>query len=291
MKLDTIKSVVVGSSLILGFSTARAQFTDVGNAYDYAVLVNSGNSSVNGTVTGNVGVGTGGSLNVNGPISGSLNFAGSSYSGQENQTPGSGVNYNVAEVNTILSDISALSSTYTGGASLAINASGTTQTVNASSGTYETSSAYGNAYVFDVTSVNLNDGGTLQIDGTSAEKVVLNVDGLNSEFNGSITLAGGLTSEDVIINIVGGEFQNTSGTTQNVTYVGENVAGGFNVAGQVNGPVIVGGSGPFEINSGGRVDFVAAVPEPGTWLAGMFLLLPIGLSAWQRIHHRLYPQA
>jgi hypothetical protein len=258
------------------------------------------------TVTGNVGVNSSDtqiSL-AGGTVDGSVNFAGTD-SNQNNRPPNfggtvtEGSSQNVAEVAAVTGIVDSISSEFgaASGASLTINpgATGNLQTVNAASGTLQTETINGvseSAYVFNVSgnnALNLTSGTTLDIAGTASQNVVINVNEQNGEFNGGITLSGGLTANNVIFNIIGsGEFQNgDNGAGQAYTLIDLN--GNIDVQDNITGHIYGGDGNGFNIDSGGSVTDVpnlAPAPEPGTWMAAAFLMVPIGGSVLKLIRKR-----
>ena len=298
MKLQTIKRIATGRrigllAVIVGFSAqpmAQAALDLLpDDTANYAVLyegsgshnlqINS--SPLNGsTILGNVGLATENSGNpqfqLNNPavIDGNVNFAASpanlqNSGGVINGTTNSGV----AQVNTDMSAINTLSTDLGGlsGAGLTVNLSGTggSQTIDASSGTF--SSTY-DSYVFNLTSLTFNNGNTITVDGQSlGANVVINVNVANisnPHFAGTIALAGGLTANNLIINLIGGNTTTLTGgptlqtaanhAVQDVTYL--DPTGTINVNSvAIMGHLFGGDSADMQITSGGTVQ---VVPEP-----------------------------
>ena len=240
------------------------------------------------TILGNVGLGieNGGNpqLQFNNPavITGNINFAAATanYNNSGGVLHGS-VNAGDSQVETDLNAINALSVNLGAltGTSLGINLSGNggSQTINASSGTYN--ATYG-AYVFNLTSFTFNNGNTLYINGQSlGANVVINVAEANvnnPHFAGAITLEGGLTSDNVIINLTGGNDAmltggNTLQTSANNAYqyatyfdtTGTITVNSVNIVGHLFG----GDSSDMQIVSGATV--MAPVPEPNTAVIGL----------------------
>lgn len=291
--------------VIWGNSVAEAQL-NWGQAANYTVLVGGGGTTFGmssaGTVNGKVGIGQSGSSadNVNlsgGTINGPLNWQGTyNFGGNGNNNPpnfggtinpawNSVNNQNVSAVGSALSTVTGLSSAfgnfYSSGNAISINTQSGGQTIDAKTvGTLEQNVTvntvnYGSAYVVNVSSVTLNNNPLTINDSGTTKAVVINVDDQNGEFNNGILLGAGLTANQVIINIIAnGEFQNAAnGAVQHVSYIYDQASGGFNVESPINGNIYVGG--------GGGVSFkvlatVTGVPEAGTWLAGLFLLFPLG---------------
>lgn len=178
-------------------------------ALNYAVLyegTGGHNLSIsNVTVHGNVGVGETGKVQFSGPgtIGGELDFSAASAS-QFHNTNGSNVgptsvNYSWAVVTTALSNINSVNSAWAGlGNNLIINGN---QTINESAGQLDTINGI-TARVFNVTSYSENDGRVVTINGDGSGNAVIFNFGFNSNVNlgGDITLAGGLTDDQVLWN-------------------------------------------------------------------------------------------
>jgi hypothetical protein len=304
--LGTRRGFILALALISAASVVHATVTLLpDDTANYAVLyegsgshnlqINS--SPLNGnTIFGNVGLGieNGGNpqFQFNNPavITGNINFAAATanYNNSGGVLHGS-VNAGVSQVETDLNDINALSSNLGAltGTSLSINLSGSSgsQTVNASSGTFN--ATYG-AYVFNLTSFTFNNGNTLFIDGQGlGSNVVINVAKANvnnPHFAGAITLQGGLTPEEVIINITGGNNVTLSGGStlqtsannayQYATYLdttGNISVNSVNIFGHLFG----GDSQDMQIVSGATV----TAPEPASialFVAGGIVLGAIG---------------
>lgn len=265
-----------------------------GDSADYAVLyegsgghnlqINS--TPLNGsTILGNVGLAieNGGNpqFQLNNPavIAGDANFAAATANFQNSSGVLTGsVNAGVTQVESDMDDINALSQGLGAlpGAALTING---TQTISASDGTFD--STY-DAYVFNLTSLNFGNGSTLTIDGQGLDaNVVINVNASNingPHFAGAITLTGGLTPNNVIINLTGGNYTTLTGgptlqtaanhAEQDVTYLDPTGTIGVNSV-AIMGHLFGGDSSDMTINSGGTVQIVP-VPEPGiATLAGL----------------------
>jgi hypothetical protein len=194
----------------------------LGDAANYAVLYegNGGHTLqiTNVTVNGNIGVGGIGNLTDSGPstVTGRLDFSAAPSGQFHNNNAGNvgptSVNYNVAQVQSDLSFLNSLSSTLGAEAAsataLAINiGNGATQTVNVSSGVLDFS---GNE-VFDVTSLHFVNGATLQINGDGVHNVVFDIGFGNPQFQGSVVLGGGLTTDQVLWNMFGGNGTTLTG--------------------------------------------------------------------------------
>jgi hypothetical protein len=263
---------------------ASAGFS-LGDAANFAVLYegNGGNTLNynNSDVTGNIGIGLTGQAQLNGPgtITGSINFSAGN-TGQYSDsgvTVTGGVNYNVADVTTALNTVNLLSQTLgaLSGNSVAIASGGS---VLASAGQF-----HGGDSVFTVSSVSFPNG-TFTITGDGIHNVVLNV-GFAAAFNGSIVLAGGLKSDQVLINFTGGDYTTLSGgDTLTISTSGLTTTGTFldpNGDYQINHSVLDGrlfGGDTHNVSIVSGATIVAPVPEPATFIAGALLLLPFGAS-------------
>jgi len=295
MKIKIIKTkfaglrigLMAGIITISGGSIAQAALDLFpGDSADYAVLyegsgghnlqINS--SPLNGsTILGNVGLAmeNGGNpqLQLNNPavIDGDINFA---------QTPANfhnsggvvtgSVNGGIPQVQTDMTDINALSQGLAGlpGTPLTINGN---TTVEASTGIFDSTF---DAYVFNLTSLNLGNGTTLTIDGQGLDaNVVINLSVANisgPHFAGAIALTGGLTPNNAIINLTGGNYTTLTGgptlqtaanhAEQDITYINPTGNIGVNSV-AIEGHLFGGDSSDMTINSGGTVQIV---PEPGT---------------------------
>lgn len=275
--------LIAGIISISAGSTAQAALDLFpGDSASYAVLyegsgshnlqINS--SPLNGsTILGNVGLAMENSGNpqfqLNNPavINGDANFANSParFSNSGGTLNGS-VNAGVSTVQSDMSDINALSQGLGAlpGTTLTINGN---TTVLASQGTYDSTF---NAYVFNLTSLNLGNGSTLTIDGQGLNANVVINDSTTSglHFSGAITLTGGLTPNNAIINLSGGNYTTLSGgptlqtaangAEQDITYLNPN--GTINVDRvNIQGHLFGGDSSDMQIVSGATVQII---PEP-----------------------------
>src|SRR5207244_410926 len=108
------------------------------------------------------------------------------------------------------------------GSSLAISIpNGGNQTVNASSGLLD---GTGNR-VFTVSSMSFVNGATMTLNGAASDYMVLNYSA-NVSFGGTIVLAGGIISDHVLFNIVGGSGL-TGGPTLTISSNGATERGTF----------------------------------------------------------------
>jgi hypothetical protein len=274
--------------LLGGSQFAHAGFS-LGDAANYAVLYEGAGSHnlqinsapVNGsTIFGNIGLGNelGGApqaqLNNPAVINGNINFAGTVNVNNSGAVVNGSINGGVTQVETDLNNLNSLSSTLgaEAGTPTAITiANGGSQTINASSGTLD---GTGND-VFTVTSLSFVNGATLTINGSASQYVVLNFN-FNTHFSGAINLAGGITSDHVLFNLIGGASLVNGDTlqfaannvTQHGTFLDPNGTIQLNSVNLI-GHLFGGDSTDMQIVSNGTV----AVPEPQT-----YALLTLGLA-------------
>jgi len=155
------------------------------------------------------------------------------------------------------------------------------QTINGSINSSTIINATGaGTYVVDV---NGNLAANLTIIGNASDNVIVNIAG-NLQFNSnSVTLAGGLTSSDVVLNFVGsnGGDLHTAGGLHNESVINAILLApsrniGF-APGLMNGELIAGGR-QLHLVSGASVNETSippGVPEPSTYLmlgSGLLLL-------------------
>jgi hypothetical protein len=175
----------------------------------------------NGTITGDIGIGTPRQFTIsNASVDGNLRFSGvTNVSGLSPDpdpngsvgpfTVSGGGTFNgivvandpqVTKALTYVNDLSQALKT-NAGTNTTITSGGS---INASAGTPgTTTSVDGNALgayrVFNVTSVNFPNG-TFTINGSATDQVVLNI-AFNANLHGQILLAGGITADNVVINV------------------------------------------------------------------------------------------
>jgi hypothetical protein len=277
--------------------TAKAGFV-LGDAANFAVLYegNTGSSETlnfnSSTVTGNIGIGGTGKMAVSGPgtITGNIEF----YAANTGEFSGSGVTitgtttYNNSNVNgdltgaTGLNALSMALSTESGtGVTITNGAS-----ISSGSGILDGS---GNR-VFTATLNPFNAGDTFTINGASTDYVVINVPSTGGHgFNGSIVLAGGISSDHVLINLTKGTYATLSGgDTLTISTSGNTTTGIFlNPNGDIqinhstlNGRLFGGDTQNMAIVSGANIVAPpSAVPEP-THTAFVFgLMMAIAVVA------------
>jgi hypothetical protein len=226
------------SALLLGAPAAHAAPFTLGQFDEYGLLVNDGASGgdINTPpVDANIGIG-----NVTGPInlhnevvngqvdcSGSCStaVAGGNITGTQpvslggappNGSPAS-VNSNVAAVSNAIAAAKSLSSTWGAAASsgTAISINTGSQTINASSG-----NLVNGANVFTTPTFAIGNGHTLTINGSASQYVVIDVTGSSvTKLDGALTLTGGITPDQVLINFLG-SGANVQGAANGATLSG-----------------------------------------------------------------------
>jgi hypothetical protein len=239
--------VAIVAATGLAIPQARATLLPVPDALQYAVLyegtgghnLSISNVMICGTVDnvpdttcnpvngGNVGVGGTGAVQFSGPgtISGVLNFSAAN-SGQFHNTNGSNVgpasvNYNVTQVTTALNEVNTLSSSSSGGTSIAFTNPG--QTINESSGQLQTINGVATR-VFNVSSYSANNAtvNTIVGDGTGDPVAFNFAFGSNVGLGGSVVLSG-LVYDQVLWNFTS-TGKNISLTNNGETFQGDILA-------------------------------------------------------------------
>jgi hypothetical protein len=150
--------------------------------------------------------------------------------------------------------------------------------INASSGVLDTN---GNRVFTATINSNFTAGTTFTITGTASQHVVINIPSTGGHgFDGSIVLAGGITSDQVLFNFDGGNYTTlTGGDTLTISTNGFTTTGSFldpNGEIQINnhsvldGRLFGGDTQNMAIVSGATIVAPAAVPGPvaGAWLTG-----------------------
>ena len=193
----------------------------LGGAENYAVLFEGfgGNTLqvTNVTITGNVGIGFTGQMTDSGPSSifGGIDFSAPNTGQFHNNNPGNvitgPINYNVNAVSNALTWVNSMSQTLLGDAGTPVAINGM-QTLNATSGATYTLNGQ-TVHVFDATSFNNNGtSDVLTINGSATDLVAINLDGLgNIQFHGGIAFTGGITADNVLFNIGGGNYSTMTG--------------------------------------------------------------------------------
>jgi len=201
------------ASLILG--TTADQFAVLGQFSNNQTNFN------NGTITGDVGIGSPREFTIsNASVVGNIRFSGAvstaglsggpipgpgPYTVSGGGTVSGGVVANDAAVTNAINYTNDLSQ-FLGGQSGTSKTVATGGSITASSGTPHTGTVdgnlLGNYFVFTVSSVNFPNG-IFTINGSATDQVVLDL-GFSANLHGQIVLAGGITSDDVVINMFGG---------------------------------------------------------------------------------------
>ncbi len=290
---------------VLAPTVVRAGFI-LGNAGTFGLMYEGAGANTlsynNSTLTGNIGVGATGKFQGNGPgtINGLIEFSAAnsgqfSNSGLTLNPSANNPMYSVPAVQSGLNTVNSLSQTLglETGTSTTITSGGS---ILASSGMLD---GNGNR-VFNVTSISFSNG-TFTITGAVTDYVVLNIaDGVgNNGLNGSVVLAGGITSDHVLFNytpstsnlttynndyatLSGGPTMTISTSGLTTTGVFLNPTGDFQVNhSTINGRIFGGDSKNSTFVSGNTL--VAPpdnVPEPSTVALAVIGLL--GLAARHR---------
>jgi hypothetical protein len=298
--------LAAGLMTLIATQQLQAGFILGGGADQFAVLGQFSNNQTNfnnGTITGDVGIGATRQFTIsNATVNGSIRFSGtqneSGLSGGAIPGPGP---YTVSGGGTVSGAVVAndpvvtsainytninLSQTLGGEAGTNLTLT-STQTILASSGTLD---AGGNR-VFDTTSVNLNNASILTISGSASDFVVVNVTDSNPAFNGQIVLTGGITPDQVLFNMFGGNYTtHTGGPTLTISTNGQVTRGIFldpNGGMQINHSVL---NGRFfggdvtnqQIVSGADINAPPpgqGVPEPSTFVLG---IAGLAVVQWRR---------
>jgi hypothetical protein len=271
-------------------SRAQTDFSLGNAAADNIAVLYEGNGgktlSLNqGEITGNVGIAGTGVVQANGvlTITGTVEFAAANtgqFSSNGVVTITGGETYSNSNVSSDISTLNTLSQSFVAGVptdpSLTIS----------SGGSLNLSSSPNGQYVYTLSSTSNFPNGTFTITGNGSgnQYVVVNVP-MAFSFNGSIVLAGGLTSDQVLFNFTGGNYSTLSGgdtltiSTNGLTTMGTflDPNGDFQVNHSVvDGRVIGGDSVNSSIVSGGEVNAPTVTPEPTSMLLFGTGLLALG---------------
>ena len=288
---------VLAALSVIGFigftGSARATFL-LGGGEDYAILFQGAGGNTlqvtNVTINGNVGVAGTGAFTDSGPstITGRVDFAdtvtsrfhsnngANTFNGGQHSPPYMG-DFGVAAVQNAMNWMNSTSQMLFSDAGTQVAISNGT-VLNASAGTLYTVNGQA-VHVFDATSFNNGGNQTLTINGSASDLVAINLDGLgNIQFHGGINLTGGLTFDNVIFNLGGGNYTTHTGAgSLDINNNGGNAGiargifldpnGAMDVTnGVVFGRVFGGDSHDFQYVSGSTI----TVPEPTTfWLLGL----------------------
>jgi hypothetical protein len=223
-----VKIASFAAALFASLPAAQAAGFSLGDAAQFAVLSQFANNQLNfnnGTITGDIGLGSPRQFTIsNGSVNGNIRFSGAGNTTGLTPDPDPGSNpgpFTVSGGGTVTGGVFVndpfvtsalnwvninLSQTLGGEAGTALTLT-SSQTILASSGILDGS---GNR-VFGTTSVNLNNASTLTISGSASDYVVINVTDNNPAFNGKIVLTGGITSDQVLFNMFGGDYTTHTG--------------------------------------------------------------------------------
>ena len=287
------RTIAIGTGVLSGFlavQDAQALGFDLGDAANYAVLfeglgannklnINNG-PGLNGlAVNGNIGIGNAGVLQLSGPLvlNSNVDFANAvidngPYSG--NIVVNGTISGGHANVTADLLNLNALSVALGAEVGTVVSIVGS-QIINVAAGATDAS---GNK-VFTATTNSFNNGEVVTINGDGTHKVVFNFSS-NASFGGIFMLTGGLTSDDVLFNVLGtNSLQiNTNGATTTGTFL--DPFGSVSIVHSIlDGRIFGGDSHDMQIVSGALVNAPAgsapagSVPDSGNSL----VLLALGL--------------
>ncbi len=286
-------------ALLLGCSSLSHAAFKLGGGEDYALLFEGfGGHTLqitNVTISGNVGVAYTGKATDSGPatINGGINFVAANthqFSNNNNSnTITDGVHYSVADVASSMTFVNSLSQTLfnTAGTSVTIGKTAST-IINASAASIFTVNGQ-SVHVFDASGFKNDNSHSLTINGSAGDLVAINLDGLgNIQIHGGITFTGGITSDNVIFNLGGGNYttmtggkgldiNNNGGKDGTARGIFLDPNGAIRVTNAtVLGRVFGGDSHDFQFVSGSHLTAPAnPVPDVGYTLA----LLAIGLAS------------
>jgi len=309
MHLRLLYPLTVIAFLIGGSQITYGTLFNMGGAEDYAVLFQGAGGNTlqvtNVTINGHVGVAGSGQMTDSGPstIHGRVDFSAAD-SGQFHNNNGSniitgGVHYNVSATQSAMDYMNNASLQYfnSNGTDISItsNVGGShNQAVNASAGALFSINGQ-SVHVFDATSFSNQGGNTLTINGSASDLVVINLGGLgNIQIHGGIQLTGGITADNVLFNIGGGNYANHTGAASldinnngGVAGIAQGIFldpnGAISVTNaMVLGRVFGGDSHDFQFVSGANITAPSSAPETGT----TFALLAIAMAGIEGMRRR-----
>lgn len=283
-------AAVVG---LLTSTSAEASVIDLGSAAGYSVLTyNSNNTSDSAFQGGPIGV-----------VNGSWTQSGGAQTNTQQATTvylsSSSFHNNGPSVETTVIDAAKLSAAWSDAvkASSTLAALAPTQTLGAINSGMTISKNSVGTYVLSISSINLNQS-AITLSAPAGSTFVLNISGnvtLNGGSFGGIVLAGGLTTNDVILNLTGANSNLTTSGGGNAQQInGIVLATGANASvnlhpGAINGEVI---ATTFTSSSGSLVTVPpppsTSVPEPSTFLP---LVAVLGIVVGKSVAARRKAQA
>jgi hypothetical protein len=305
-------ALAIAAAMALAIPQAHAVPFTLGAFDTYGILVNdgAGNGDINTfPVNANIGIGllvSGKTVNLhNGVVNGKVDCAGSCatfvsggvITGTQPVSLGgapspASLNSSVAAVETAITTAKNLSSTYgaESGSGTAVTINGTT-TINASSGFLDASGAR----VFTATSFSIGNGNTVTINGSASDFVVIDITGNSgNKLDGALTLTGGITEDQVLINFigVGGSVQGAAnGATLHGTFLIPNETVTLNSL-TIDGYLFGGQPGTdFHLVSNSFVDQPPWTPTTSTPEPTSMALLAGALAAFGIISRRYRPVA
>jgi len=292
MKSSKFAALLLAAAALAGASSLRASVVDLGQAAGFSVLTYQSNNTSDSAFQGAPLIGV---------VNGDWNQSGGAQTNTQQPTtvmlsPGH-TNHGPA-IETTVYDANRLNAAWTD----AVNASAMlaslapTQVLgNINSGMTITESTVGH-YVLSISNINLNQS-ALTLSAPVGSTFVLNISGniaLNGGSQGNgLLLAGGLTSNDVVYNLIGANSNLTTsggGNAQQINGIVLATGAGASVnlhPGQINGEVI---TTKLTTSSGALV--FSNVPEvtPSSVIFG-FLGLLVAVSSRRMLNKRMLPVA
>ena len=317
------KFTLSGASMIalglvgLGANSAKAELITGTVASQFAVLGEPTNDQTNfnngAIINGDIGIGSPRQFTIsNASLVGNIRFSGASNTTGLSPDPdpnGSAGPFTVSGGGTFSGKVIANDAvvgqaiTYVNDLSQALGTNAGTHinittggSINASAGTLGTTASVdgnllGSYRVFNIDTANFPNG-AFTINGSATDQVVLNI-AFSANLHGQLLLAGGITSDRVVVNVFGGNPATFSGgPTLDVNTNGLATFGTFldpfgsmsAVSTNIQGRFFGGDSVNQQIVSGGNITAPnpAAVPVPAAFPAGLAGLAAIGLWNWRK---------
>jgi hypothetical protein len=315
MRVTTFLALIVVALVCICAASARADLLNP-FASQFAILgeATSGDQTNfnNGTITGDIGIGSPRQFTIsNASVTGNLRFSGATNTTGLTPDPdpsGSNGPFTVSGGGTfngkVIANDSAVTSAlnYINDLSVAVGANAGAHinissggSINASAGMLGTtasvdSNPLGTYRVFTVDNANFPNG-TFTVNGSASDQVVLNI-GFNANLHGQILL-NGITSDHLLINMVGGSSSTLSGgPALDVNTNGLQTFGIFldpfgkmsSDSTDIRGRFFGGDSTNQQIVSGFNITAPAAqtTPLPSALLAGLALLGALGVKRFVR---------